>query len=486
MTLQYQFDQSVLLEQSPTWSRAIAWGIVSISTFTVIWASVTKIEVSIPAPGKLEPQGSVVDIQAPVGGVVKKIHVKNGKQIKSGDTLITLEQATAKAQLKSLQKNRLALREENEFYRRQLSGEVPPNLVLQETAKLKIPTQLVMLTQSRARISSENRLYRTQLNGSTTGIVLTPEQELRLQSRRMDLQSRLADIKLEKAKTEEKLRQNQLQLVNSRQILEINQKIIKDMEPVVREGALPRNMFLNQRRELLKAKADVERLTKEKQQLKLAIAQTQEKVRNTQAISKEDLLSKITTNEKSIASIDSQLTKVILENQQKINEIDSQLSQIKVTLKYQTILSPINGTVFELKPSLPGFVVNSSEPMLKVVPNDNLIAKVFITNKDIGFVQQGQKVDIRIDSFPFHEFGDIKGELIWIGSDALPPDQIHPFYRFPAKVRLNKQILLNNGGKLKLQSGMSVSTNIKLRKRTIISIFTDMVLKKVESFKFFR
>ncbi len=34
-------------------------------------------------------------------------------------------------------------------------------------------------------------------------------------------------------------------------------------------------------------------------------------------------------------------------------------------------------------------------------------------------------VDVRIDSFPFSEFGDIKGKVIDIGSDALPPDQNH-------------------------------------------------------------
>lgn len=90
-------------------------------------------------------------------------------------------------------------------------------------------------------------------------------------------------------------------------------------------------------------------------------------------------------------------------------------------------------------------------------------------------------VDVRIDSFPFREFGDIKGRLIWVGSDALPPDQVHPFYRFPAKVRLDRQILLIKGREVPLQSGMSVNTNIKLRKRTIMSIFTDMFMQKLES-----
>lgn len=484
MNTEYKFDQPVLLQQSSIWSRTIAWGIIGITAFTVIWASVFKIDEAIPASGKLEPQGAVTDIQAPVNGVVKLIHVKDGQRVKKGEVLISFEQTTAKAQLVSLQKNRIALLQENEFYYRHLTGAVSPNL--KPTATLNIRPEIASLTQSRAAIVAENQVYRAQLNGSTVGVVLTPEQQLRLKSRQLDFNSRLADTQLEKEKTQEQLSQNKLELASARKVLAINQKIFQDMEPVMKEGALPRLRFLAQQQEVIKSQGEVVRLIKEQQQLKLAIAQTDEKLRNTQALSKEDLLSRITTNDKSIAEIDSQLTKIILENQKKINEIDSQISQAQTTLKYQKIISPVDGTVFELQAKTPGFVANTSEPILKIVPNQDLIAKVFITNRDIGFVKQGQKVDVRIDSFPFQEYGDIKGDLVWIGSDALPPDQVNPFFRFPAKVRLDRQAVLINNHQLPLQSGMSINANIKLRQRTIISIFTDFLVKKAESLKFVR
>lgn len=93
----------------------------------------------------------------------------------------------------------------------------------------------------------------------------------------------------------------------------------------------------------------------------------------------------------------------------------------------------------------PGFVASPSQPMLKIVPKDALTAKVFITNRDIGFVKAGMDVDVRIDSFPFSELGDVKGKLVWVGSDALQLDDVYPFYRYLAKVRLEKQSLLING-----------------------------------------
>jgi hypothetical protein len=43
------------------------------------------------------------------------------------------------------------------------------------------------------------------------------------------------------------------------------------------------------------------------------------------------------------------------------------------------------------------------------------VAKIFITNRDIGFVRTGMDVDVRVDLFPCGEFGDIKGKLTWNG-----------------------------------------------------------------------
>jgi HlyD family secretion protein len=188
-------------------------------------------------------------------------------------------------------------------------------------------------------------------------------------------------------------------------------------------------------------------------------------------------------NHKRIAEIDSQLTKAIVENNKRSAEIDSQISTAQLSLHYQELTAPEGGTVFDLQAHTPGFVANASQLILKIVPDDALTALVFITNRDIGFVKEGMNVDVRIDSFPFSEFGDVKGKLVWIGGDALPPDQIHPFYRFPAKVQLERQSLLVNGRAVPLQSGMSVSANIKVRSRTVMSIFTDLFAKSVESLK---
>lgn len=241
--------------------------------------------------------------------------------------------------------------------------------------------------------------------------------------------------------------------------------------------------MLKQQQDVQTSTSEAAQLEQEVTRLQLAINEAQSKVQNTVALSRKEWLTQIAENDKRIAEIDSQLTKAIVENNKRIAEIDSQLSQTQLSLRYSELIAPANGTVFDLQAHTPGFVANTSQSILKIVPDDALTAKVFITNRDIGFVKVGMDVDVRIDSFPFSEFGDVKGTLEWIGSDALPPDQIHPYYRFPAKVKLQRQSLPINGRSVPLQSGMSVSTNIKVRERPVMSIFTEEFTRSIESLK---
>ncbi len=147
---------------------------------------------------------------------------------------------------------------------------------------------------------------------------------------------------------------------------------------------------------------------------------------------------------------------------------------------FEKVTSPVSGTVFDVQVRQ-GSVVKQGEAMMKVVPEDYLIVKAFIPNQDIGFIYKGLPADVRIDAFPYAEFGDIKGSVEWVGSDVLAPTQIIPYYHFPIKVKLARQYLTTNGKKIFMQSGMSVSVNIKIRKRTVMSIFTDLFTRQTDA-----
>jgi hemolysin D len=163
-------------------------------------------------------------------------------------------------------------------------------------------------------------------------------------------------------------------------------------------------------------------------------------------------------------------------------DLRSKLIELNVNIRYQAIRAPEAGLVFELKPKSRGFVAETSEPVMKIVPFDRLEARVEVPSTDIGFVQVGKAADISIDSFPASDFGVLQGKVRKIGSDALPPDQLKQFYRFPVDIRLNSQQLkLKSGASLPLQVGMSITANVKLRKVTYLQLLLSDFKDKAKS-----
>ena len=201
-----------------------------------------------------------------------------------------------------------------------------------------------------------------------------------------------------------------------------------------------------------------------------------------------------------VQQVSGELAKVRAEGFRELKQLDQQISLLKselsqlrsslteqqVNMRYRTITAPVDGVVFELKPKTSGFVAQSSEPVMRIVPFDKLKARVEIPSGNIGFVKVGQAADLSIDSFPATDFGVLEGKVKTIGSDALPPDpqQGRTSYSFPADIQLSSQQLkLKNGDRLPLQVGMSLTANIKLRKVSYLQLLLGSFRDKTSSLR---
>ena len=179
---------------------------------------------------------------------------------------------------------------------------------------------------------------------------------------------------------------------------------------------------------------------------------------------------------------------------QQLAELKSRLAEVRVTLRYQQLKSPVDGVVFDLQPTASGFTAQSTQTVMKVVPFGALEAKVEVPSNKIGFVKipvgcpkqlaDCMNADISIDSYPSTDFGVIEGKVTSIASDALAPDQQEQRqeYSFPVTIQLNKQLLeLKSGSELPLQVGMSLTANIKLRKVSYLQLLLGEFQDKAES-----
>jgi len=104
-------ETSELLRPSRSWLQATIWTLLGTAGFAIAWLAVAKTDEVVVAPGKLEPLGSVKDVQMPVGGVVKSILVKEGELVKANQILLKLDTETDLDRRKTLDQS-IALKQE--------------------------------------------------------------------------------------------------------------------------------------------------------------------------------------------------------------------------------------------------------------------------------------------------------------------------------------------------------------------------------------
>jgi len=391
-----RFDESVL-QQGRFWMRTVTWTLIGTTVFGVAWLALARTEEIVVATGKLEPIGSVKDIQMPVGGVADEILVKEGEQVKAGQVLMKLDTEASEEQQRSLQTQMQAL---------------------QNNLQLK-------------------------------------DDELSL--KRKELRDYLAMNREEVAMLEKNL--------------VLASDILGRLEELARQGATPELQLLQQRNTVEETRG--------------RLMQTRVDRDRQSAILNQNI---------------TQLQQAIQQTRSQEADLKAKLAETRVTLRYQQLKSPVDGVVFDLKPTSTGFTAQSTQTVMKVVPYGSLEAKVEVPSNKIGFVKlpQGQEgklgcpqdlsicmdADISIDSYPSTDFGVLNGKVTKIGSDALPPDpqEQREQLSFPVTVELQQQQLkLKSGTSLPLQVGMSLTANIKLRKVSYLQLLLGEFQDKAES-----
>ncbi len=165
-------------------------------------------------------------------------------------------------------------------------------------------------------------------------------------------------------------------------------------------------------------------------------------------------------------------------------ELQGNLNRVLNKLENEIMKAPISGTLFDLRPDTNRYVAQNAEPLLKIVPSGELGGEVNVGNQDIGFIRPGQLVKIRVNAFPFTEYGEIDGSISRIGADALAPTQLINMYHFPVDLKLTKSNLKTRDGTvIPLQAGMTITTNLKLRDRRLIELVSDLFSNRSEGLK---
>ena len=124
------------------------------------------------------------------------------------------------------------------------------------------------------------------------------------------------------------------------------------------------------------------------------------------------------------------------------------------------LTAPVDGTVQQLTVHTIGGVVPAAQPLMLIVPARNVIeVEAFMENKDVGFVEEGQPVAVKIDAFEYTKYGTIPGRVTHVSRDAIQDEKKGLIYS--VKVALDKSLISVNGRDVPLADGMSVNVEIK-------------------------
>ena len=264
------------------------------------------------------------------------------------------------------------------------------------------------------------------------------EQQKELESRRLTNEIQAFDARIDSLQAQQKSLQK---------TLKIESTIVDRMTGMVSEGAIAEVQYLRQKNQL--------------QELQSEIAQTEATLREVQA--------------ESIKS-EQQI-------QRELADLEREIVEAKKSQEYQSLRAPVRGYVFNLIVASPGYAASRGETLLKIVPEGALEASVFITNADVGFLRPKLPARVRVDAYPFTQFGDIPGELKHVGKQSLEPSQQNPEPRFPAQVVLKRQYLEKSGKRFHVAAGQSVSVNFIVRDKPVISLLTDSVEKAFDALR---
>jgi HlyD family secretion protein/hemolysin D len=153
-----------------------------------------------------------------------------------------------------------------------------------------------------------------------------------------------------------------------------------------------------------------------------------------------------------------------------------------------TLRAPIDGTVQQMHVATVGAVVTPAQQLLSLVPGDDRIeVEAVLENRDVGFVEVGQRVELKVDAFPFTRYGLLTGQVVAIDRDAeaapaspngvhgteRPADEIDRVeaserLRYAVRIAVAQHAFDVDGRAAALLPGMSVKAEILTGKRRII------------------
>ena len=405
--------------------RAILWTILTLFAAGAVWATFGWIDIVATAQGKIIASGYSKTIQPYETGVIAAIHVQDGQGVKKGDMLIELDPTLNRAD-----RDRAA----NEY-----------RAATVEAARLRALIAGRHTFDSPADgnpvfVSLQKQLLREQ----------QAQQQARVDAARDLIDQRKAALD----QTRENIRRLETTLPMETERAETYRGLLEHQ-------AVTRLDYLQ---------AEEQRINKTQE-----LAGQRKKLMQDQAA-----LSEAEKNHRALVSEFQQAKQMELSaTETKAASLALEVTKAGQKADLQRLTAPIDGVVQQLAVHTVGGVVTPAQPLMLVVPKEHPVeVEAQVENKDIGFVREGQTVEIKVETFPFTLYGTIPGTVHSVSTDAAAVEKGGLIY--PARVTMDRSTIEVDGNPVPLSPGMAVTVEIKTGQRRVIEYLLSPLLKSVK------
>lgn len=434
--LEFQSPSSALIQRPvPLRSRFVVWVIASLVATTVAAAALVPIDRMVTTNGKIVAMAPNVVVQPLETAIVRSIEVREGQVVKAGEVLARLDPTFANADAGSLETEAASLRAEVE----RLHAELENHPYVPDGSPASL-LQATLLAQRAAERDFKLRDFQEKIEGARSKVAQA-KASIESYGQRLEVAQTIEQkrIKLEQLQVGTQL--NTLAAIDAR--VEIQRNL-----NAARSG--------------------------------MASAQNEQN-------------SLVAERDGYLHQFNAQASQTLSEEERKLATAEENLNKAKLRRSLVELRADRPAIVLTVAPVSVGAVLQSGDQLFTLVPMDSPLEVETLANaRDTGFVNPGDRVTIKFDTFPYYTYGVANGVVRTVSPDSFrrPMDDRERVTRphteqeagtlyYRTRITLGEIHLHDLPPGFRLAPGMPVTADIKVGKRTMVQYMMSRAIPAV-------
>ena len=401
--------------------RRAAIAICTLFVIALVWSIIGEVDIVAVAQGRIVVSERTKTIQPLETSVVKRVLVKDGDTVQTGQLLVELDATNATAD----------------------GASVNEQLAVAESEHRRTTALLAALSTSRPPTWSGPDGLRDQAQ---------------LQAEWSDMTAKLAKLAAEQTHRQAEIATVRELIAKLDATLPIAAQREADFKRLADQGFMSSHAGQDRTRERIEQERD--------------LAAQRARLQEAQAAAHEAEQSRAAYLAETRRTLSERQAQAGLKRQQLAQERSKADQRSRLT----QLTAPVAGTVQQVAVHTAGGVVTPAQVLMIVVPTDaQVTAEVVIDNKDIGFVHAGQTAQVKLETFPFTRYGTVEASVKSVSADAVNDEKRGAI--FPATLILQSNTIGIDGKRIGLSPGMALTAEVKTGRRRVM----DFLLSPAES-----